>query len=368
MPSAAEASLGATSWPALSPLAPLFPIPRCRRGPRSPTVVLRGPKCAIVSHSTPEGPLLSTGKAHRRCPPGAVRRHRPAYAARLRWRKGRMSRSGGGMPPPSVVSTRPRSHLGRNRQRDCYPFSFVLLGLATSDYLRDQFEIWMGLFLILALTMLVLEVLLKMLALLPRIDRYFRDGWNVFDFLAISFVIVSIAAAPADVAGYGMLIISVRLLRLLRGFSTVKDMRELAHRIVHARRFEYLLVILIIGSAVLLGLATSDYLLDQFEICMGLFLILVLTMLVLEVFLKMFALLPRIDRYFRDGWNVFDFLAISFMIVSIAAAPGNVAGYGILIISVRLLRLLRASQLFRSWARSCRHSFAPYRAWDTSWS
>ena len=119
-------------------------------------------------------------------------------------------------------------------------------------------------------------------------------------------------------------------------------MRELAHRIVHARRFEYLLVILIIGSAVLLGLGTSDHLLDQFEIWIALFLILALTTLVLEVLLKMFALLPRIDRYFRDGWNVFDFLAISFVIVSIAVAPAGVAGYGILIISVRLLRLLRS--------------------------
>ena len=117
-------------------------------------------------------------------------------------------------------------------------------------------------------------------------------------------------------------------------------MRELAHRIVHARRFEYLLIILIIGSAVLLGLATSDYLYDRFEIWMGLFLILALTMLILEVLLKMFALLPRVDRYFRDGWNVFDFLAISFVIIGIAAYEG-VAGYGILIISVRLLRLLR---------------------------
>ena len=118
-------------------------------------------------------------------------------------------------------------------------------------------------------------------------------------------------------------------------------MRELAHRIVHARKFEYLLVTLIIGSAVLMGLATSDYLYDRFAVWMGLFLILALAMLVLEVLLKMFALLPRIDRYFRDGWNVFDFLAISFVIVSIAAAPSGVAGYGILIISVRLLRLLR---------------------------
>ena len=34
-------------------------------------------------------------------------------------------------------------------------------------------------------------------------------------------------------------------------------MRELAHRIVHARRFEYLLVFLILGSAILQGVAIS---------------------------------------------------------------------------------------------------------------
>ena len=61
-----------------------------------------------------------------------------------------------------------------------------------------------------------------------------------------------------------------------------KDMRELARRIVHARRFEYLLIILIIGSAVLLGLATSDYLYDRLEIWMGLFVLLALTTLVTD--------------------------------------------------------------------------------------
>lgn len=43
----------------------------------------------------------------------------------------------------------------------------------------------MVLFWLLSLVVLTLEVLLKMAALLPRIDRYFRDGWNVFDFLVV---------------------------------------------------------------------------------------------------------------------------------------------------------------------------------------
>lgn len=117
-------------------------------------------------------------------------------------------------------------------------------------------------------------------------------------------------------------------------------MRELAHRIVHARRFEYFLVILIVGTAVSQGIATSDYVFDRYGILMGLFVVLTLAVLVLEVLLKLFALSPRAYRYFLDGWNVFDFFAISFLILSLVAYQ-PVAPYGVLIILVRLLRLLR---------------------------
>ena len=122
-------------------------------------------------------------------------------------------------------------------------------------------------------------------------------------------------------------------------------MRALAHRIVHARNFEYLLVVLIIGSAVLLGLSTSDKLADRYVIGMGLFWIVTILVLVLEVLLKMVALLPRIDRYFRDGWNTFDLLTISFLIGSIVVYTSgytsvDYADYGILLMLLRLLRLL----------------------------
>ena len=122
-------------------------------------------------------------------------------------------------------------------------------------------------------------------------------------------------------------------------------MRRLADRIVHARTFEYLLVVLIVGSAVLLGVATSEHLADRYVFWMAWFWILTLLVLVLEVLLKMFALSPRVDRYFRDGWNAFDFLTISFLIISIAtyspSSSVDYADYGILIMLLRLLRLLR---------------------------
>ena len=121
-------------------------------------------------------------------------------------------------------------------------------------------------------------------------------------------------------------------------------MRRLADRIVHARKFEYLLVVLIAGSAVLLGVATSEHLVDRYVLWMALFWILTLLVLVLEVLLKMFALSPRVDRYFRDGWNAFDFLTISFLIISIAtvspSSSVDYTDYGILIMLLRLMRLL----------------------------
>ena len=117
-------------------------------------------------------------------------------------------------------------------------------------------------------------------------------------------------------------------------------MRRLAHRIVHARKFEYFLVVLIVGTSILHGVATSDVLLEQYQVWIGLFLILMLLVLVLEVFLKILAVAPRIDRYFREPWNVFDFLVIVSIIGGIAVFE-FAADFALLIIVVRLLRLLQ---------------------------
>ena len=121
-------------------------------------------------------------------------------------------------------------------------------------------------------------------------------------------------------------------------------MREFAHRIVHPRPFEYLLVVLIVGSAVWLGMATYAPVLDRYAVGMGLFWLLTLVVLTLEVLLKMVALLPRIDRYFRDGWNVFDFLVVGALIIGGAidsATDSTIADYATIILLLSLLRLLQ---------------------------
>lgn len=117
-------------------------------------------------------------------------------------------------------------------------------------------------------------------------------------------------------------------------------MRNLADRIVHARKFEYFLVLLIVGASLMLGFATSDDIYERYQVWLGIFVFLTLLVLVLEVLLKMLAVAPRIDRYFRDPWNVFDFLVITSLVGGIFIYPAA-AQLAALILVVRLLRLLQ---------------------------
>ncbi len=84
----------------------------------------------------------------------------------------------------------------------------------------------MGLVWSLTLAVLVLEALLKMFATSPRVDRYFRDAWNVFDFVLIGLILYW-PTIP-------LLIVTVRLLRLLRGFSAVQEMNLILSTLVRS--------------------------------------------------------------------------------------------------------------------------------------
>ena len=116
-------------------------------------------------------------------------------------------------------------------------------------------------------------------------------------------------------------------------------MRKFAHRIVYSRRFEYLLVVVIVGSSALQGVATQ-FDVDPYLVWFGVFWLLTIGTLALEAIFKIFALLPRAYQYFMDAWNVFDFLVVASLIIGLTYYP-PAADYAVLIMLVRLLRLLR---------------------------
>ena len=74
----------------------------------------------------------------------------------------------------------------------------------------------------------IVEALLKMIALAPRVDMYFRDGWNVFDFLVIVFSLIPATGEFAMVARLA------RLLRVLRLISAIRELRLIVAALVRS--------------------------------------------------------------------------------------------------------------------------------------
>lgn len=104
----------------------------------------------------------------------------------------------------------------------------ILLGMETSPALNDAYGNWMHIGNWIALAIFIVEALLKMIALAPRIDRYFRDGWNIFDFSVIVFALI-----PAT-GEFAMIARLARLLRALRLISTIKELRLIVAAVVRS--------------------------------------------------------------------------------------------------------------------------------------
>ncbi len=112
-------------------------------------------------------------------------------------------------------------------------------------------------------------------------------------------------------------------------------MKRFAQRLVAAPAFEYGIVTLIVGNGVLLGMETFPDVARRHGDWMRWGNDVILAVFILEALCKMLAAAPRVDRYFRDGWNVFDF---SVIVGSLIPASGE---YAMIARLARLLRVLR---------------------------
>ncbi len=121
-------------------------------------------------------------------------------------------------------------------------------------------------------------------------------------------------------------------------------MQQFAQRLVRAPGFDGVIIALIIGNGVLLGLETDPDLVHRYGAWMHLGNQAVLAVFILEAMIKMIAVAPRLDRYFRDGWNVFDFSVIVF---SLVPATGEYAMIARLARLLRVLRLISTIQELR---------------------
>jgi voltage-gated sodium channel len=110
-------------------------------------------------------------------------------------------------------------------------------------------------------------------------------------------------------------------------------------RIVDSDWFQHGITAVIIANAAVIGLDTSEVLRERFGGIFNLANELFLLVFIIEALLKMGALAPAFGRYFKDGWNIFDF---SIILVSLIPATGELATLA------RLARLLRVLRLVSS--------------------
>lgn len=113
---------------------------------------------------------------------------------------------------------------------------------------------------------------------------------------------------------------------------------QVLEKIVDSDRFQLLIGSIIICNAIVLGLATYDWIDLQFG--EGLFLLneIFYVVFVLELLLRIASYFPRPWNFFRSGWNVFDFIVIGAVLIPQVREQSTI---------LRLLRLARIVRLVR---------------------
>jgi voltage-gated sodium channel len=110
----------------------------------------------------------------------------------------------------------------------------------------------------------------------------------------------------------------------------------LASRIASSHAFQQFILAVIILTAVVVGLETSETLTARYGALFDGLDVVVQTIFVFEIAVRILACWPRPAAFFRDGWNVFDFLVVVASLLPQAGAFAMVA---------RLARLLRVTRL-----------------------
>lgn len=104
----------------------------------------------------------------------------------------------------------------------------IVVGIETFPELEHAYSgLWKALDKLI-LAIFTIEIILKMIALWPNPQRFFKDGWNVFD-----FVIVAVCFLPFG-GGYAAVLRLFRLLRVLRLITVVPKLQILVCAILRS--------------------------------------------------------------------------------------------------------------------------------------
>jgi len=114
----------------------------------------------------------------------------------------------------------------------------------------------------------------------------------------------------------------------------------LAGRVAESPAFQNFMLGVILLTAVIIGLETSDTLAERYGPVFELLDVVIQTVFVLEIAIRLLAHWPRLGQFFRDGWNVFDAAVVAASLLPQAGTFAMVARLG------RLLRVTRLVSVF----------------------
>jgi voltage-gated sodium channel len=109
-----------------------------------------------------------------------------------------------------------------------------------------------------------------------------------------------------------------------------------ARRIADSPGFQHFILGVILVGAVVIGVETSATLTARYAAIIGAVEMLIQAIFVAEIGIRMLACWPRPVAFFRNGWNVFDFVVVAASLLPQAGAFAVVA---------RLARLMRVTRL-----------------------
>lgn len=102
----------------------------------------------------------------------------------------------------------------------------ILVGVETHEPTAQKYHPLLQALDRVVLLIFIAEIVIKMIALVPRPQDFFKDAWNVFD-----FVIVAVCLIPAS-GGFGPVLRLFRLLRVLRLLSAVPKLQLLVNALL----------------------------------------------------------------------------------------------------------------------------------------
>ena len=112
-------------------------------------------------------------------------------------------------------------------------------------------------------------------------------------------------------------------------------LRRTCARIVDAPAFNGLIIAMILITALGLGVETSQTMHAEWGHAIRWAFHVALAVFVIEAAIKLTAVAPRFERYFRDGWNLFDF---AILVLALLPEAGE---FALIARLARLLRVLR---------------------------